>query len=69
MDQVKKTPAALVLLAWLFVGVPWGWGVVELWKNAQKLFVAPPAATTPASPAPAATAPAPAPAATAPSSK
>ncbi|HZS29471.1 MAG TPA: hypothetical protein VFB76_19755 [Candidatus Angelobacter sp.] len=65
MDQVKKTPAALVLLAWLFVGVPWGWGVVELWKNAKKLFVAPPAATAPASPAPAA----PAPAATAPSSK
>lgn len=69
MDQVKKTPAALVLLAWLFVGVPWGWGVVELWKNAKKLFVAPPVATAPASPAPATTAPAPAPAATAPSSK
>ncbi|HKD80646.1 MAG TPA: hypothetical protein VKH81_13190 [Candidatus Angelobacter sp.] len=61
MDQVKKTPAVLVALAWLFVGVPWGWGVAELWKNAQKLFVSPPAATAPATTAPAATAPAPAP--------
>lgn len=69
MDQVKKTPVVLVTLAWLFVGVPWGWGIVELWKNAQKLFVSPPAATAPASTAPATTAPAPAPAATAPSSK
>jgi hypothetical protein len=59
MDQVKKTPVALVALAWLFVGLPWAWGVQQLWKNAQKLFEAPPphpAATAPA------TAPAPAPA-------
>ena len=61
MDQVKKTPVVLVALAWLFVGIPWGWGVAQLWKNAQKLFVAPPPAAT----APAAAAPA-APAATAP---
>ena len=60
MDQVKKTPVALVALAWLFVGIPWGWGVVQLWKNAQKLFVAPPAATAPA-PASPATAPVPSP--------
>jgi hypothetical protein len=61
MDQVKKTPAALIALAWLFVGIPWEWGIVQLWKNAQKLFVAPPpAATAPATPAlaPAATTPA-----------
>ena len=70
MDQVKKTPVVLVALAWLFVGIPWAWGVTQLWKNAQKLFVTPPpaatapAATAPAAPAPAATAPA-----TAPSSK
>jgi len=49
MEQVKKTPAVLVLLAWLFVGVPWGWGVAQLWKNAQKLFQSPPAVTAPAS--------------------
>jgi hypothetical protein len=51
MDQVKKTPAVLVLGAWLFVGVPWGWGVVQLWKNASKLFQSAPAATAPANPA------------------
>jgi hypothetical protein len=58
MDQVKKTPVALVALAWLFVGLPWGWGVAQLWKNAQKLFQSPPAATAPIVPAPATTAPA-----------
>jgi len=26
MGQVKKTPVILVLLAWLFVGLPWAWG-------------------------------------------
>jgi len=69
MDPVKKTPVALVALAWLLIGVPWGWGVAQLWKNAQKLFQSPPpAATAPATPA-ATTAPAaPAPAA-APSNK
>jgi hypothetical protein len=55
MDQVRKTPVALIALAWLFVGLPWAWGVQQLWKNAQKLFEAPPrpAATAPATaPAP-----------------
>jgi hypothetical protein len=46
--QVKKTPAALVALAWLFVGLPWTWGVTQLWKNARKLFQTPPVATQPA---------------------
>jgi hypothetical protein len=46
-NQIKKTPAVLVLLAWLFVGIPWGWGITQLWKNAQKLFQSPPAATRP----------------------
>ena len=50
MDNVKKTPVALIALAWLFVGLPWAWGVQQLWKNAQKLFVSPPAATAPAAP-------------------
>ena len=58
-DQVKKTPAVLVLGAWLFVGVPWGWGIVQLWKNASKLFQSPPPATAVA-PAPAAAPAAPA---------
>jgi len=46
MENVKKTPVVLVLLAWLFVGVPWGWGITELWKNAQQLFQSPPPAPT-----------------------
>ncbi len=56
--QVKKTPVVLVLLAWLFVGLPWTWGVTQLWKNARKLFQSPPPVTTvapAASTAPAAT--------------
>lgn len=48
MEQVRKTPVALIALAWLFVGLPWAWGVDQLWKNAQKLFQSPPAATAPA---------------------
>ena len=47
MENVKKTPVALIALAWLFVGLPWAWGVQQLWKNAQKLFESPPAATAP----------------------
>jgi hypothetical protein len=54
-DQIKKTPVALVLLAWLFVGLPWTWGVTQLWKNARKLFQSPPAATAPVAPGGAAT--------------
>ena len=49
-EQVRKTPVILIVLAWLFVGVPWGWGITELWKNAQKLFQSPPATTAPAAP-------------------
>jgi hypothetical protein len=46
----KKTPAALIALAWLFVGLPWAWGVTQLWKNARKLFQSPPVATAPTAP-------------------
>lgn len=46
----KKTPATLIALAWLVVGLPWAWGVTQLWKNAQKLFQDPPAATMPVAP-------------------
>jgi hypothetical protein len=54
-DQIKKTPVVLVALAWLFVGLPWTWGVTQLWKNARKLFQSPPAATMPVAPGGAAT--------------
>jgi hypothetical protein len=50
MENVKKTPVVLVVLAWLIVGIPWAWGITQLWKNASKLFQSsPPAATAPAS--------------------
>jgi len=49
-NQIKKTPVVLVALAWLFVGLPWTWGVTQLWKNARKLFQSPPAATAPVAP-------------------
>jgi hypothetical protein len=63
--QVKKTPVVLIAFAWLFVGLPWTWGVVQLWKNARKLFQAPPPVTTmaPSAAPPAAPAGTPAPAA------
>jgi hypothetical protein len=53
-NQIKKTPVMLVVLAWLFVGVPWGWGIAQLWKNAQMLFQSPPAVTKPVVPSTAA---------------
>jgi hypothetical protein len=37
-DQVKKSPAAVVLLAWLLVGVPLGWGVYNTLLSSMKLF-------------------------------
>jgi hypothetical protein len=49
MEQVRKTPAARIALAWLLVGLPWAWGVEQLWINAQKLFQSPPPATAPTS--------------------
>ncbi len=52
MGQVKKTPVILVILAWLFVGIPATWGIAQTWKNARKLFQS-------AQPAPASTSTAP----------
>lgn len=45
MKTEHKTPAAVILIAWLVVGVPLAWGVSQTWKNAAKLFSAPPPAT------------------------
>jgi len=44
----KKTPAVVIVLAWLVVGVPLAWGVSQTWKNAEKLFQSPPPAASPA---------------------
>jgi hypothetical protein len=45
-ENVKKTSAATILLAWLLVGVPLGWGVYNTLLSSMKLFQAP-AITTP----------------------
>ena len=45
MSSEQKTPAVVILLAWLVVGVPLAWGVSQTWKNAAKLFTTPPPAT------------------------
>ena len=42
-DNAQKSSAALILSAWLLVGVPLGWGVYNTVLNSKKLFQAPPA--------------------------
>jgi len=42
-DATKKSSGAVVLLAWLLVGVPLGWGVYNTVLNSMKLFQSPPA--------------------------
>jgi hypothetical protein len=46
MTEVKKSSAAVILLAWLVVSIPLGWGVYNTVRNAMKLFQSTPAATT-----------------------
>jgi hypothetical protein len=48
-DTAKKSPAALVLFAWLVVSVPLGWGVYNTLLNSMKLFQSAPAQSVPAS--------------------
>jgi hypothetical protein len=48
-DTAKKSPAAFVLLAWLVVCVPLGWGVYNTLLNSMKLFQPIPAQQSPAS--------------------
>lgn len=52
MEQVRKTPIVLVILAWLFVGIPGTWGIAQTWKNARKLFQSAPAVPAPANTVP-----------------
>jgi hypothetical protein len=42
-ENTKKSPAAAILLAWLLVGVPLGWGVYNTLLSSMKLFQAAPA--------------------------
>jgi hypothetical protein len=37
-ESVKKSSAAAIVLAWLLVGVPLGWGVYNTLLNSMKLF-------------------------------
>ena len=46
MAEQKETSVALILLAWLVVGMPAAWGVYNTVLNARKLFTAPVAART-----------------------
>jgi hypothetical protein len=41
----EKSPAGLILLAWLVVGIPLGWGVYNTFLGSMKLFQAAPAGT------------------------
>ena len=44
----RKTPAAVVALAWVLVGLPLSWGVYRSGLNAMKLFQAQPVVAAPA---------------------
>ena len=46
-ENNSKSPAGMILLAWLIVGVPLGWGVYNTVLNSMKLFQAAPAASAP----------------------
>jgi hypothetical protein len=43
----QKTPGILILLAWLFVGIPLAWGVSQTMRNAMNLFNSTPPAGNP----------------------
>jgi hypothetical protein len=38
VETVRKTPPALIVLAWAFVGSPLGWGIFQTLKKAFALF-------------------------------
>lgn len=52
MASESKSSPALIFLAWLFVGLPAGWGVYNTVHNSMKLFQHTPPATQPASQSP-----------------
>jgi hypothetical protein len=51
-ENTKKSSPAMILAAWVLVGVPLAWGVYNTLLNSMKLFQAP-ASSVPASAAPA----------------
>jgi hypothetical protein len=40
-NEIKKTSPLTIVLAWLVVGIPAGWGVYNTGLNAVKLFTPP----------------------------
>ena len=51
-ENTKKSSPAMILLAWVLVGVPLTWGVYNTLLNSMKLFQAPAAPAAPAAGAP-----------------
>lgn len=50
-ETIRKSSPAIILLAWLLVCVPLGWGVYNTILNSMKLFQSPPASVAaPAAP-------------------
>jgi hypothetical protein len=45
-DGVKKSSAGMILLSWLLVGIPLGWGVYNTFLGSMKLFQTAPAGTS-----------------------
>jgi hypothetical protein len=37
-ENTKKSSPAMILFAWLLVGVPLGWGIYNTALNSEKLF-------------------------------
>jgi hypothetical protein len=44
-ESVKRSSAQVILLAWLVVGIPLGWGVYNTVLSSMKLFQAAPVRT------------------------
>ena len=44
-DTIKKSSVGMIVLAWLIVGVPLGWGVYNTLLSSMKLFQATTVAT------------------------
>jgi hypothetical protein len=47
-ENTKKSSAAMILFAWLLVGVPLSWGIYNTVLNSEPLFHASPVTTVPA---------------------
>jgi len=45
-ESANKSSVVVILFAWIFVGLPLGWGVYNTVLNSKKLFQPAPAQTT-----------------------